>query len=95
MRSRRLATVCLAALFPTLSALAAGPLGTATAAEVKTGKERLSDKASDDQRVDNCGVPLDRRGSVPRPDCAAEAAAAMPATRQDGTIEPPSPEQGE
>jgi hypothetical protein len=34
-----------------------------------TGKERLSDKASDDQRVDNCRVPADRRGSKPRPDC--------------------------
>ncbi len=34
-----------------------------------TGKERLSDKASDEQRVDNCNVPADRRGSKPRPDC--------------------------
>jgi hypothetical protein len=34
-----------------------------------TGKERLSDKASDDQRVDNCRVPADRRGNKPRPDC--------------------------
>jgi len=39
---------------------------------VKTLKERLSDKASDDQRVDNCGVPFDRRGSRPRPDCAGD-----------------------
>ena len=35
----------------------------------KTLKERLSDKASDEQRVDNCGVPPDRRGPRPRPDC--------------------------
>jgi hypothetical protein len=27
----------------------------------KTGKERLSDKASDEQRVDDCKVPQDRR----------------------------------
>ena len=33
-----------------------------------TLKERLSDKASDDQRVDNCKVPLDRRGPKIRPD---------------------------
>jgi hypothetical protein len=35
----------------------------------KSAKERLSDKASDEQRVNNCRVPLDRRGSTPRPDC--------------------------
>lgn len=37
--------------------------------EVKTLKERLSDKPSDEQRVDNCGVPEDRRGAKLRPDC--------------------------
>jgi hypothetical protein len=37
-------------------------------APVKTGKEHLSDKASDEQRVDNCNVPLDRRGPKIRPD---------------------------
>jgi hypothetical protein len=35
-----------------------------------TLKERLSDKASDEQRVDDCRVPLDRRGARKRPDCA-------------------------
>jgi len=34
----------------------------------RTGKERLGGKASDEQRVDNCKVPLDLRGPVPRPD---------------------------
>ncbi|SAL13425.1 hypothetical protein AWB67_00242 [Caballeronia terrestris] len=34
----------------------------------KTLKERLGDKASDDQRVDNCKVPAERRGSKSRPD---------------------------
>ena len=34
----------------------------------RTGKERLGGKASDQQRVDNCKVPLDLRGSTPRPD---------------------------
>jgi hypothetical protein len=33
-----------------------------------TAKERLGGKASDEQRVDNCKVPLDRRGPKPRPD---------------------------
>jgi len=34
----------------------------------RTGKERLGGKASDEQRVDNCKVPLDLRGPKPRPD---------------------------
>jgi hypothetical protein len=38
------------------------------AAPARTGKERLGGKASDEQRVDNCKVPLDSRGSKPRPD---------------------------
>jgi hypothetical protein len=33
-------------------------------------KERLSSKARDEQRVDNCKVPPDLRGPKPRPDCA-------------------------
>jgi hypothetical protein len=35
---------------------------------VRTGKERLSGKAADEQRVDNCKVPVAQRGSKPRPD---------------------------
>jgi hypothetical protein len=35
----------------------------------KSAKERLSDKASDEQRVNNCRVPLEKRGTKPRPDC--------------------------
>ena len=31
-----------------------------------TGKERLSGKAADEQRVDDCKVPPDKRGSKPR-----------------------------
>jgi hypothetical protein len=31
-----------------------------------TGKERLGDKASDEQRIDNCRVPMDRRGTKNR-----------------------------
>jgi len=37
--------------------------------ETQTLKERLSDKASDAQRVDNCHVPPEHRGILPRPDC--------------------------
>ncbi len=38
--------------------------GRSPAAE--TLKERLSDKASDDQRVNNCKVPKEKRGTKPR-----------------------------
>jgi hypothetical protein len=38
-------------------------------AELLTAKERLSEKWTDEQRVDNCKVPVDKRGSKPRPDC--------------------------
>jgi hypothetical protein len=41
----------------------------AMAQEAQTLKERLSDKATDAQRVDNCHVPPERRGALPRPDC--------------------------
>jgi hypothetical protein len=38
------------------------------ATELLTAKERLSEKWTDEQRVDNCKVPLDKRGPKPRPD---------------------------
>jgi hypothetical protein len=44
------------------------------AAPTRTGKERLGGKASDEQRVDNCKVPPDRRGATPRPDACREDA---------------------
>jgi len=40
----------------------------------RTGKERLGVKASDEQRVDNCKVPLDLRGPKPRPDECGDGA---------------------
>ena len=46
--------------------------------EGETLKERLSDKASDEQRVDNCKVPLDRRGPKIRPEgCRPDDAGAV------------------
>ncbi|WP_250474374.1 hypothetical protein [Caballeronia sp. GAFFF1] len=41
------------------------------ASEPKTLKERLGDKASDEQRVDHCKVPPERRGTKARPDACA------------------------
>jgi hypothetical protein len=32
-----------------------------------TGKERLGPKWKDEQRIDNCKVPADKRGTKPRP----------------------------
>jgi hypothetical protein len=62
------------------------PAGDARAAEMKTSKERLSNKAADEQRVDNCGVPVDQRGTTPRPDCGErESPRATPnEARDDG-----------
>lgn len=38
-----------------------------TSPETLTGKERLGRKWNDEQRIDNCNVPLDKRGAKPRP----------------------------
>jgi hypothetical protein len=42
--------------------------------KVLTGKERLGRKWTDEQRVDNCNVPPDKRGSKPRPTACTQAA---------------------
>jgi hypothetical protein len=49
-------------------------IGSAMAEPAKTSKERLSDKASDEQRVDNCKVPPERRGVAVRPGCPVRPA---------------------
>jgi hypothetical protein len=45
---------------------------------VKAGKERLSSKASDDQRVDNCKVPQELRGTTVRSDTCEGKSQAIP-----------------
>ncbi len=35
---------------------------------VKTAKERLGKKFSDNQRINNCKVPIEKRSDKPRPD---------------------------
>jgi len=40
--------------------------GAKTEGKVKTGKERLGKKWSDDQRLDDCKVPAQRRGDSHR-----------------------------
>ncbi len=44
----------------------------------RTAKERLVNKASDEQRVNNCKVPIALRGSKPRPDACRVGAGAAP-----------------
>lgn len=51
----------LASLTPCSATLAAYHDEAATAAPVRTGKERLSDKASDEQRTNDCKVPPMKR----------------------------------
>jgi hypothetical protein len=38
-----------------------------------TGKERLGRKWMDEQRIDNCNVPIDKRGTRPRPSTCSHA----------------------
>jgi hypothetical protein len=53
------------------SAASLPPEGTTPSSRVLTGKERLGEKWKDEQRVDNCNVPIDKRGTRPRPDTCA------------------------
>jgi hypothetical protein len=62
--------------FGLIGAVLASGVGTLAAiAEpaVKTGKERLGDKASDEQRADNCKVPPERWGRTVRASSCAHA----------------------
>jgi len=50
------------------SSAATRPAMSEAPAPARTGKERLGNKWSDEQRVDNCKVPAEKRGSKQRPD---------------------------
>lgn len=71
---RLLCKASLASLFATFLAVPAvaqnAPPPDATAAtspRTLTGKERLGRKWMDEQRIDNCNVPIEKRGIKPRP----------------------------
>ena len=66
MRRTMLTASCV---FLLMSALVADAT---MAQQAKTSKERLSRKADDEQRVDNCRVPAELRGPTPRPGCPGE-----------------------
>jgi hypothetical protein len=65
------ASLVIAALSPALAQeqthAAKGP-ETSLILKVLTGKERLGRKWMDEQRIDNCKVPVDKRGTKPRLD---------------------------
>ena len=52
---------------PTNSYQGAGPVTPSNGTTQLTGKERLGEKWNDEQRIDNCKVPLDKRGTKRRP----------------------------
>ena len=52
----------------TNSGQAVGTVTPSNGAAGLTGKERLSEKWKDEQRIDNCKVPIDKRGAKARPD---------------------------
>ena len=62
------ASLVIAALSPAIaqeqSHTAKGP-ETSLISRVLTGKERLGRKWMDEQRMDNCKVPIDKRGTKP------------------------------
>src|SRR4051794_16852049 len=65
-----LAVMLAAGLAPTASAQV-GTTGQSSGAlpnapDVLTGKERLGRKWMDEQRIDNCKVPIEKRGTRPR-----------------------------
>jgi hypothetical protein len=67
-----LLTICLALPASAQGRLPAGDRPEPNAAPsnepaVLTGKERLGKKWMDEQRIDNCKVPIDKRGNRPRP----------------------------
>ena len=68
-----LALVLLAA-----TGLTASPTAENEGSKSLTGKETLAGKATDEQRVNNCKVPIEKRGTKPRPDgCSLKQSAPL------------------
>jgi hypothetical protein len=55
------------------SAQSRAPSAGASRPDTLTGKERLGRKWTDEQRIDNCNVPPDKRGAKPRPTACTQA----------------------
>jgi hypothetical protein len=67
-----LASKQMLALLLTAAALTPIDAGAADGHGSRTGKERLGEKWQDEQRIDNCKVPPEKRGTRPRPDRCAQ-----------------------
>jgi hypothetical protein len=63
-----LIALALAPMAVAQSVSPATPSSPAAVPQTLTGKERLGEKWKDEQRIDNCKVPPDKRGARPRPD---------------------------
>jgi hypothetical protein len=72
----RVAATAFVLLVGTGGGAPAADANQAQAEPTRTGKERLGGKSADEQRVDNCKVPIDLRGAKPRPDECRDGAAA-------------------
>lgn len=86
MRIRGLATwIAIPSAVLLVLGMGVGPLRSQEASgdALKSAKERLSDKASDEQRVNNCRVPPEKRGPKPRPECPTSQAAEKPTAEQE------------
>lgn len=69
LRTAAVLTIAILVAGPVALAAGSGTDETEASAPVRTGKERLSDKGSDEQRANDCKVPQARR-TRPRPsDC--------------------------
>ena len=66
---RHAALLCFLACTLCGAALAADERDTPATGGVKTAKERLTSKAADEQRVDDCKVPAAQRSRVRPTDC--------------------------
>lgn len=58
---------------PITSAEQQGQTESKPAEASRTGKERLGPKWSDEQRIDDCNVPKEKRAGSARPGCEAPA----------------------
>jgi hypothetical protein len=65
----RVALVVLVIALSCGPVLAVGDHADTAVSAVRTGKERLGDKGSDEQRVDDCKVPKEQRTRVRPTDC--------------------------
>lgn len=69
----RISLIVLMVAWTGETGIAAGRSQTETFAVARTGKERLSDKASDEQRVNDCKVPAARRTRSRSTECPWDA----------------------